>query len=219
MKDVVGSQRTYYDLRAEDYGDPSKPSDRKARGYMPEELSRSLVDEFAPTGAVLEFAPGPGEYTKEIVRHAASLTAVEGSQRMIERNRDLVAGSNVTYVCADIFSWEPDRTYDAVFFGFWLSHVPPAAFDAFWDLVCRCLAPHGRVGFVDEDDRAAGHDDVRLVDGVPTATRTLADGRTFDIVKVFWRPGDLGERLLALGWDVGVRRVGETFLYGTGCPR
>jgi hypothetical protein len=38
----------------------------------------------------------------------------------------------VTYIAADIFDWQPQHRYDAVFFGFWLSHVPPVTFDEFW---------------------------------------------------------------------------------------
>src|SRR6266511_3494592 len=30
------------------------------------------------------------------------------------------------FIRADIFEWVPDRRYDVVFFGFWLSHVPPS---------------------------------------------------------------------------------------------
>jgi len=218
MKRVVDSQRTYYDLRAQDYCDPSKPADRKVRSYMDPEVSRRLVDDFAPTGDVLELACGPGQSTVDLVRHARTLTVVDGSERMLERNREQIADPSVRYVCADIFEWEPDRLYDEVFFAFWLSHVPPNAFDAFWAMVRRCLNAGGRVGFVDEDDRASGHDDVRDVKGIPTATRTLSDGRTFDIVKVFWPAAELEQRLRALQWDVTVRRVGETCLYGAGLP-
>ena len=42
----------------------------------------------------------------------------------------------------------------------------------------------------------------------------LADGRSFDIVKVFWDPSQLRDRLLSVGWDATVGRVGETFLTG-----
>ena len=117
---------------------------------------------------------------------------------------------------ADLFDWAPDRTYDEVFFSFWLSHVPDDRFDDFWDLVRRCLGPGGRVGFIDEDDRAA--EPTREVDGVSVAQRTLADGRTFDIVKVLWHPDELEARLRASGWEIEVRPVGETFLFGSGRP-
>ena len=78
------------------------------------------------------------------------------------------------------------------------------------------LRAGGPVAFVDEDDRGARNDDVHLVGNVPAATRTLRDGRTFDVVKVFWDPTELQDRLSSLGWQVAVRRVGETFLYGSG---
>jgi hypothetical protein len=60
------------------------------------------------------------------------------------------------------------------------------------------------------------NDDVRLVDGVPVATRTLRDGRQFDVVKLFWDPAALENRLRSLGWDITVQRAGDTFLYGFG---
>jgi ubiquinone/menaquinone biosynthesis C-methylase UbiE len=88
-------------------------------------LVRLLVDEFAPTGDVLEIACGSGAFTREIVRHANAVTALDGSPRMIERNRQEVADPRVNYVVADAFTWEPDRAYDAAVFSFWLSHVPP----------------------------------------------------------------------------------------------
>jgi SAM-dependent methyltransferase len=213
---LLASQRAYYDERAPDYMDESRPPDRKVRGFMPDDVARALVDEFAPTGDVLELACGTGVFTREIVRHAKSVTAVDGSPRMLEINRDRIGDPKVTYVAADIFAWAPDRAYDAVFFGFWLSHVPPTVFDDFWALVERCLVPKGRVAFVDEDDRAAAYDDVQLVDGVPAARRTLSDGRAFEIVKVFWRPNELEDRLRSSGWDIDVRRVGEASLYGAG---
>jgi demethylmenaquinone methyltransferase/2-methoxy-6-polyprenyl-1,4-benzoquinol methylase len=219
VKEIVESQRAYYDLRADDYADRTKPSDRKIRGYMGADLSRGLVDELRPAGDVLELAAGTGIYTAELRRHANTLSVVDGSPRMIEINKTRVADPDITYVCADLFAWEPDRTYDTVFFAFWLSHVPPEAFGDFWALVARCLTPHGRVCFVDEDDRAAAHDDVRDVGGVPVATRRLADGRTFDIVKMFWRPDELERRLASMDWDVSVRPTGRTFLVGDGCRR
>lgn len=213
---LLAALRFYYDERAPDYMNLSKPSDRKVRGWFPEELGAALIDEFAPRGDVLELACGPGACTRDILRHATSVTALDGSPRMIERNREEVGSPKVDYVVADIFEWEPDRTYDAVVFAFWLSHVPPARFDDFWQLVRRCLSPAGRVCFMDEDQRAADKEDARVVDGVPVGRRTLADGREFDIVKVFWNAAELEQRLRSSGWDVGVRPVGDSFLFGSG---
>jgi hypothetical protein len=53
----------------------------------------------------------------------------------------------VRFVEADLFTWEPDRRYDVVFMGFWLSHVPAERFESFWALVAAALAPRGRMFF------------------------------------------------------------------------
>jgi demethylmenaquinone methyltransferase/2-methoxy-6-polyprenyl-1,4-benzoquinol methylase len=219
VDDAIAAQRRYYDLRAPDYLNPAAPADRRRRAEVDPTIARTLVDELAPRGDVLELACGPGGFTVELVRHATTITAVDGSERMLARNRTEVGDPNVTYVHADLFDWQPSRTYDVVFFGFWLSHVPPARFDEFWDLVRRCLRDGGRVAFVDEDDRGKDADDVRVVDGVPLARRELADGRRLDVIKLFWNADELGARLRAIGWTFDIRQVGDVFMYGVGTPR
>jgi demethylmenaquinone methyltransferase/2-methoxy-6-polyprenyl-1,4-benzoquinol methylase len=154
VRRLVESQRRFYDLRAPDYAEETRPPDRKVPGLADPATIRCLVDELDPQGDVLELACGAGAFTAELVRHAASLTAVDGSERMLERNRVAVSDPDVEYVCADLFAWMPTRRYDVVFFGFWLSHVPPPLFDAFWEMVRACLRPGGRAAFVDEDERA-----------------------------------------------------------------
>jgi demethylmenaquinone methyltransferase/2-methoxy-6-polyprenyl-1,4-benzoquinol methylase len=216
VDELLASQRAYYDLRAADYADATKPADRKTRSLFDAGIARALVDELAPSGDVLEIACGPGLFTRELARHARSLTALDGSARMLARNRREVAEPAIEYIEADVLTWAPDRAYDVVFFGFWLSHVPPGAFEPFWTLVRACLKRGGRVGFVDEDERAAEFDDIHLVDSTPVAVRTLSDGSQFDIVKVNWKPSALEARLRALDWNVRVRPVGAAFLYGAG---
>ncbi|MGD9891941.1 MAG: class I SAM-dependent methyltransferase [Dehalococcoidia bacterium] len=215
---LLAEQRSYYDARADDYVSVAPPN-RTVPGLLPAALGRTLVEEAQPRSAVLELACGTGDFTRELARSAQSVTALDASPRMLAINRARVANPRVRYMQADLFAWVPGQTYDLVFFGFWLSHVPPSTFDAFWELVQRCLAPDGRVAFVDDDDRAGDAGDVRPVGGVPVARRTLRDGQAFDVVKVFWQPAALATRLHGLGWDIAVRRVGQNFLYGAGCPR
>lgn len=133
---LLESQRAYYDLRANDYGNASKP-DRKKPGLMEAELGSALIDQFRLTGCVLELACGPGVYTSELARYAEAVTAVDASPRMLSIARSRIDDPKVTFVQADIFGWQPGRAYDAVFFGAWLSHVPPSAFDDFWALGAR----------------------------------------------------------------------------------
>ena len=138
---LIESQREFYELRAPDFGDEAVP-DRRVSGNMASEMGRALIEEFAPAGDVLELACGNGRFTRELVRHARTVTAVDASARMLERNRREVVDSRVTYVNADIFDWRPERRYDAVFFGFWLSHVPPVNFRRV--LGTRAVIPRAR---------------------------------------------------------------------------
>ncbi len=47
--------------------------------------------------------------------------------------------SPVALMCSS----SPDRRYDAVFFAFWLSHVPLERFASFWSTVADCLTSNG----------------------------------------------------------------------------
>ena len=49
-------------------------------------------------------------------------------------------------------------------------------------------------------------------------TRHLNDGRTFEIVKVFYQPEGLGERLESLGWSAKVKQTDTFFLYADATP-
>lgn len=172
------------------------------------------LDAFAPTGAVLELACGPGVWTAQLLRHAASVTALDASPEMLARARQRLAGGHVRFVHADVFAWRPDRRYDVVFFGFWLSHVPLERFDAFWALVDDCLAPRGRVFFVDDAYRTPEE----LVEGADSSVirRRLRDGSAYRAVKVPHTPGELRERLARLGWKINVSATAGPIFWGAG---
>jgi demethylmenaquinone methyltransferase/2-methoxy-6-polyprenyl-1,4-benzoquinol methylase len=109
----------------------------------------------------------------------------------------------------DLFRWEPDRQYDLLFAGFWLSHVPPDLMDDFLVKVHRAVRPCGTVFFVDQCNDI--RDDVQGdTDGILQKRRT-ADGRTFTIVKVYYHPALLAGRLNGFGFDAAGRRIGEAF--------
>ncbi|HUE26389.1 MAG TPA: class I SAM-dependent methyltransferase [Solirubrobacteraceae bacterium] len=146
----LAEQVAYYSARAHEYSEtaiPDLPIDDLTRGR---DAAIKALGEFRPTGDVLELACGPGTWTPLLLRHADSLTAVDASPEMIELARTTVPAGRVRFVHADVFGWEPDRRYDVVFFGFWLSHVPLERFENFWSLVDRCLRANGRVAFVDD---------------------------------------------------------------------
>jgi SAM-dependent methyltransferase len=178
------------------------------------------LERFHPAGRVLELACGTGVWTRRLVRHADSVTAVDASPEVIELARARVDDPRVSYVCADLFAWEPPASYDVCFFGFWLSHVPEAQWRSFWAKVRRCLRPGGRVFFVDNlpSNLSAAVDDRPPDREKETMTRRLADGREFRIVKRFYEPHALGRRLAELGWDAQVQATAEFFIYGQATP-
>ncbi len=219
---LVDEQIAYYRARASEYDQWFLRQGRYDRG---EEHRRSWFRQVAhveaalaaqkPHGDILELACGTGLWTQRLAPSAASLTALDASPEAVAINRARVRSPRVEYVVTDLFAWRPEKTYDFVFFGFWLSHVPPERFDAFWGQVRAALKPAGRAFFVDSllNQETTATDHTRL-DRSGQVARRLNDGREFRIVKVFYEPPRLEERLSALGWRGSVQSTDDFFLYG-----
>jgi demethylmenaquinone methyltransferase/2-methoxy-6-polyprenyl-1,4-benzoquinol methylase len=222
-RDLIEQQKDYYHARAGEYdewfqreGRYDRGPEHRARWFAEVDEVRAALERFRPAGRVLELACGTGWWTGQLVRFADSVTALDASDEVLELNRLRVGEAKVRRERADIFAWRPDAAYDVVFFSFWLSHVPPERFDAFWAMVREALAPGGRVFFVDSlrtelstatDHRLSGEDDVVL-------ERKLNDGRRFHIYKVFYDPAELTARLRSIGWRAEVRGTESFFLHG-----
>lgn len=178
----------------------------------------AALEAFRPAGRILELACGTGIWTEQLLRFAAQLTALDGSPEMLAINAARVRSPLVRYIEADLFQWQAAEQFDVVFFGFWLSHVPPERFAAFWELVRSCLVPAGRVFFVDSRrDSTSQAIDHRLPEAHATMhRRRLNDGREFQVYKVFYEPCQLTTRLRELGWDFEIRDTDRYFLYGCG---
>ena len=232
--DLVEEQIAYYRARAPEYDDwwlrtgRYEPDDEFGRRWEAgkEQLQHALHT-FAPAGDVLELAAGTGNLTVGLaaIDTVDHITAVDSSEEALAIARTkLPHPERVSFVHADLFAWEPERQFDVVAFGFWLSHVSPQRFEGFWDLVRRSLRPGGRVFFVDNAvpvEQAASAGDLRpetpwsrtwLDRGV--SLRTLADGREFHIVKRTWAPRDLERELAALGWSAVVEEHQGLFVHG-----
>jgi demethylmenaquinone methyltransferase/2-methoxy-6-polyprenyl-1,4-benzoquinol methylase len=211
---LLAEQISYYSARAPEYFRGAIAVDPADATAARQELLAAIAA-FNPRGDVLELACGPGTWTAEILRYADSITAVDASPEMLALAAAAVGkhGAEVRFVNADLFSWEPDRLYDAVFFGFWLSHVPVERFASFWAMVERALRPGGRVMFVDD----AYREDDELIEGPESSTilRRLEDGTPFRAVKVPYTPADLERRLAEIGWTFSVKPTAGPFFYGT----
>jgi ubiquinone/menaquinone biosynthesis C-methylase UbiE len=213
---LLAEQIAYYRARAPEYTETGMVEILQVEQDSAAHELRQAVARFNPRGDVLELACGPGTFTAELAGYADTLTAVDASPEMIALARAVPGTEQVRFIEADLFAWSPDRRYDCVFFGFWLSHVPLERFDRFWAMVRRCLLPDGRVMFADDAYRTPDE----LVAGETSSTimRTLNDGSKFRAVKVPHTPEELADRLDRLGWRFEISRTAGPFFYGIGRP-
>jgi demethylmenaquinone methyltransferase/2-methoxy-6-polyprenyl-1,4-benzoquinol methylase len=210
MSEILAEQKRYYAERAPEYDDWWYRRGRYRRD--PERERRWLVDvaelearlqSFAPRGDVLELAAGTGIWTRRLVPVADRVVAVDANAETLALNTPAAE-----LVVADIFSWRPPQQFDVVFFSFWLSHVPEERFAEFWVLVRSALRPGGRVFLIDSGPpEVAGDGELQV--------RQLADGREFTIVKRFWQPDELTERVAGFGLELDLELTGnDLFLSG-----
>jgi SAM-dependent methyltransferase len=209
--DVVAEQIAYYRARAGEYDATSTPEGDPfaAHANAISERVASLV-----SGRVLELAAGTGQWTRLLADQADELLVTDASPEMLELNRAKVGERpNVRYHLADALALSSARTYDVVFFGFFLSHVPPGRFEAFWASLAPLLAPGGRVVFVDEGRHFLWREDW-IDEAAGIVRRRLGDGTEHRAVKVLWDPAQLSGRLARLGWNASAQAEGP-FFWGT----
>ena len=191
------------------------------------EQVRSAMRRWNPAPDVLELAAGTGNWTLELVRAGARVTAVDTSPETLAINREKCGDAGrVDHVVADVFGFEAGRRFEAIFFSFWISHVPQARTAEFWQRVDRLLAPGGRVFLIDNAhpeyatprgpegwrrQMSALHDTTAPASEV--TRRRLDDGRTFDVVKRYWHPAELESELAGLGWRAAAANTDFAFLY------
>jgi 2-polyprenyl-3-methyl-5-hydroxy-6-metoxy-1,4-benzoquinol methylase len=204
---LLDEQLAYYRALAADYLDQGL--DLPGGGEVTEAL-----DAFQPNGSVLELACGPGVWTGQLLRCATDVTAVDASPEMLAIAAARVGNERVRFIQADLFTWKPDRLYDVVFIGFWLSHVPAERFTSFWSLVADCLKPEGRVFFADDAHRTPDE----LMEGPSSSTirRQIPDGTVYRLVKIPHQPADLQRQLRQLGWHIKVTSTAGPFYWGAG---
>ncbi|HUZ77954.1 MAG TPA: class I SAM-dependent methyltransferase [Chloroflexota bacterium] len=229
MSDLIADQIAYYRARAPEYdadivrfggyGSHEPQGELSQRDVERNEQfarMKQVLRGLGPVHRALELACGSGNWTAELAGMADELVAVDASPEMLAFNRLRVASPKVRYVTSDLFAWQPDRSFDLVMFGFWLTHVPGDRFEAFWNLVRGCLAPGGSVFFLDNLTDDSASPELPLGDGI--VKRALKDGREFQLVKVYYDVVELTQRLQRLGWSANIETCGRNYLYGV-CKR
>lgn len=230
MDRLLDEQVGYYEARADEYDDCYLRLGRYDHGpeanaswFAETARLEAAVHLFDATGSVLEIACGTGLWTRFLAPRASRVLAVDASANVLALNEARYGRPHVDYHQVDIFDWAPPagERFDAIFFGFFISHIPPTLFEAFWSNLRDWLAPGGRVFFCDDaagSDRPFGGD---RIDEAPryALRRSLTDGQEFTIVKIFYEEDALTEHLDLLGWQADVTTTGSLFMHGTATPR
>src|SRR5829696_2029653 len=214
-EDILKDQLDYYRARAREYDRTVVPSPNSKNFLKIEtELAqiREAVHHLPPCKEALELASGTGIWTQELLKVAKEVTALDGAPEMLDVTRAKLGDSTrVKYECIDLFTWQPGRPYDLVFFAFWLSHVPLERLGRFLEKVTRATRVGGRMFIVDEP--ANGQHLSGPTSPESTQTRLLEDGRSFQIIKAYYDPAAVQRNLARRGFGEFQTFSGEYFFY------
>lgn len=224
----VEEQLEYYRARASEYdewflrqGRYDQGSEHTQAWFHEVTELQAVLEELNPLSNVLELACGTGWWTEQLVKGADHVTAVDASPEVIKLNAARTKSPAISYIQADIFNWQSENKFDLVFFSFWLSHVPPERFITFWKTVENALVPGGRVFLIDSlyKQESTSRDQSLPEPESTVAKRKLNDGREFKIVKLFYTPEVLREKLEPLGWQVKANQTEHFFVYAEATRR
>lgn len=223
MQTLLDQQIDYYRARAQEYDEWFYRQGRYDRGAQhthtweteASTIRQQLLGTRAPQ--ILEMACGTGIWTQELIKIGNEVTALDASPEMININRAKLQSEKVTYHQANLFQWEPDRQYDMVFFGFWLSHVPAEKLSGFLQTVNKALKPDGRLFIIDSrrvEASTAANQNVHHEGEIQG--RILNDGREFQIVKIYYETDLLTATLAEHGFNAPVQKTPTFFIYCDG---
>jgi demethylmenaquinone methyltransferase/2-methoxy-6-polyprenyl-1,4-benzoquinol methylase len=213
----------YYEARAGEYDDWYLRRGRYARGPIHDaawnaELdgAGTWLDGLPIRGEIVELAAGTGWWSP-LLASKGELSIYDAAPAPLDRARDrlLAHGLRAHIHVRDAWA-EPDRPVDALFCGFWLSHVERARTVEFLALARRWLKPGGVFAFIDSlpDPQAGAADHPTPADD--TSIRRLDDGREFTIVKVYREPAELEAALRDAGFATAqVATTGRFFVLGS----
>ncbi|MEH2124554.1 class I SAM-dependent methyltransferase [Nostoc sp.] len=225
LNNVIQQQIQYYRARANEYEQWFYRTGRYDRG---EEINRRWFDEVAilktalhqiePVAHILELACGTGIWTQELLQIGQQITAIDAALEVIEINQQKLQSPHITYQQWDLFTWEPERQYDLVFFSFWLSHIPPIELSSFLQKVSRSVRNGGQIFIIDSrfETTSTAKNHILKNDGSIYQMRKLNDGQEFQIVKVFYQPDELKHQLRLAQFNAEVKVTENYFIYAHG---
>lgn len=208
----------YYARRAAEYeriyAKPERQADLVA-------LRARIASMFAGK-SVLELACGTGYWTDVIAAGAKRLTALDLNEEVLAIARSKPNASRASFVRGSAYEI-PDfgRRHDALFAGFWWSHVPLEKLDGFITDCLSAVAPGALIAFLDN----------RYVEGSSTPLarrdahgnayqlRSLDDGSTHEVLKNFPSESELIQRASRHGWGAHVDLLEHYWLLTWWAPK
>jgi len=201
---IESAMAAYYAQRAEEYElifrKPERQNDLQA-------LRNFVVETFAGRD-VLEIASGTGYWTQILARSAASVTAVDVNEEVLEiaRAKPRVQ-ENVEFRREDAYALPVFlQPFSGGLAGFWWSHVPKVRLRPFLTGLHRAFAPGATMVFIDNAYVPGSSTPVsrRDADGNTYQKRTLSDGSTHEVLKNFPTEEELRHTLRGLASNVKV---------------
>jgi len=195
---LLAEQVDYYQARASEYDEAYAGADSPLQHLDAVLAMLALL----PTSArVLEVACGTGQWTQHLAGRFADVTALDTSADALAIARQRVP-AGVRWVQEDVFRFSSEAPFDLVFAAFWLSHVPWSEWPRFWSRLAALLAPGGVVVCADETADGLAGKETWSAGTEDVVTRSVADGRTFQVAKLRLDPAEVTARLAELGWTV-----------------
>jgi ubiquinone/menaquinone biosynthesis C-methylase UbiE len=200
---TVDKLAAYYAQRAAEY------ERIYARPERQEDLAklRARIGGLFAGRRVLELACGTGYWTDVIAESAGQVTALDVNEEVLEIARSKTNAGKVAFLRGSAYEIPPqDRIHDALFAGFWWSHVPLEKLDGFLKEIPSKIKPGALIAFLDNRYVEGSSTPLSRKDegGNTYQTRRLDDGSTHEVLKNFPAEGELIQRAARHGWGAHV---------------
>jgi len=193
----------YYAQRASEYERIyAKPERQGDLAVLKARIGRLLAGR-----KVLELACGTGYWTELISGSTVQTTALDVNNEVLEIARSKKNAGKVEFLRGSAYEI-PDfgRTHDALFAGFWWSHVPLEKMDSFLKQAVHSVAPGSLIAFLDNRYVAGSSTPVSRRDagGNDYQMRELDNGSKHEVLKNFPGESELIQRASRHGWGAHV---------------
>ena len=196
------SIESYYAKRANEheriYAKPERQNDLQT-------LRTSLAETFRRK-RVLEIACGTGYWTEVLARSAASVTAVDINDEVLELARAKLLTAR--FERGDVYALPKfPQQFDAGLAAFWWSHIPKARLAPFLAQFHRAFAPGATIVFMDNVYVKGSSTPLSRTDaeGNTYQTRRLDDASTHEVLKNFPTEEGLRQTLDGLACEIRIK--------------